>query len=122
MTVIVIKMLVTVTVLNDLRNYVQEFSSSVEIVILGVAAYVSIGLLGIFVVYVRNVNIRLEEMLRYGESFAVHGVFGREAKYREIKGISHGNASADDTDSEKGLFHRKSNTGCAYQSLSFIGR
>ena len=81
MTVIVIKMLVTVTVLNDLRNYVQEFSSSVEIVILGVAAYVSIGLLGIFVVYVRNVNIRLEEMLRYGESFAVHGVFGREAKY-----------------------------------------
>lgn len=60
----VIEMLVTVTLLNFVGDYTDNRRFAAFAMILGATSYVAIGILGVFVVYIRNQNAKNEEMLQ----------------------------------------------------------
>ncbi len=62
--IMIIGMLTTASGLNVAREFVPSRSFSVLAVILVAVTYVSIGLLGLFVVHIRKVNVKMEEMLQ----------------------------------------------------------
>lgn len=62
--VMIIGMLTTASGLNVAREFVPSRSFSAFSVILVAITYVSIGVLGLFVVHIRKVNIKMEEMLQ----------------------------------------------------------
>ncbi len=60
----VLEMLVTVTLLNFVGDYTDNRGFAVLAMFLGATSYVAIGILGVFVVYIRNMNAKNEEMLQ----------------------------------------------------------
>lgn len=60
----VIGMLVTVSCVDYAEEYVSNLRFSILTIILCAVSYVSIGMLGIFVIHIRNVNGKMEEMLQ----------------------------------------------------------
>lgn len=62
--IMIIGMLTTASGLNVAREFVPSRRFSAFSVILVAVTYVSIGVLGLFVVHIRKVNIKMEEMLQ----------------------------------------------------------
>lgn len=58
-----IGMLVTISGLNYAEHYVGNLKFSMFTMFLGAVSYISIGILGIFVFYIRKVNYKMKEML-----------------------------------------------------------
>lgn len=61
---LVIEMLITVTGLNYAEKYVSNVKFSLFSIILCTTSYIAIGMLGVFVIHIRKVNSRMEEMLQ----------------------------------------------------------
>ncbi len=60
----VIGLLLTVACVDYAEDYVQNFRFSVLTIILCVVSYVSVGILGVFIIHIRNVNETMDEMLQ----------------------------------------------------------
>ena len=60
----VIGMLVTVTCVDYAEEYVSNFRFSVLTIILCAISYVSVGILGVFIIHIRNVNEKMDGMLQ----------------------------------------------------------
>lgn len=60
----VIGLLLTVACVDYAEDYVSNFRFSVLTIILCAISYVSVGILGVFIIHIRNVNETMDEMLQ----------------------------------------------------------
>ena len=60
----VIGLLLTVACVDYAEDYVSNFRFSVLTIVLCAVSYVSVGILGVFIIHVRNVNETMDEMLQ----------------------------------------------------------
>lgn len=60
----VIGLLLTVACVDYAEDYVSNFRFSVLTIILCAVSYVSVGILGVFIIHIRNVNETMDEMLQ----------------------------------------------------------